>query len=87
LRAKSKWIEAATPSASRAQNRRSPPQGRYEALCLRIDGESRDGPDPAAGASINAPVSEQHLLNFLPLPQGQGSLRPTLALRPCADAE
>lgn len=32
-----------------------------------------------AGRLSRYPAAPQHFLNFLPLPQGQGSLRPTLA--------
>ena len=44
-----------------------------------------DGLDPSwpglwpAGRQSRYPAAPQHFLNFLPLPQGQGSLRPTLA--------
>jgi hypothetical protein len=44
---------------------------------------SMDGEEPKAGAAGDpAPASFawQHCLNFLPLPQGQGSLRPTFVV-------
>jgi hypothetical protein len=33
---------------------------------------------PAKNGQSNSAADPQHFLNFLPLPQGQGSLRPTL---------
>ena len=33
--------------------------------------------EPAGNTSVHYRFLPQHFLNFLPLPQGQGSLRPT----------
>src|SRR5208283_944060 len=63
-------LAAASMLALQFLHKRGSWRGRWSAACA-----ATDGADLAASS-----LARQHCLYFLPLPQGQGSLRPILAI-------